>query len=252
MKKLLSYVFLVVATLVFSMASVPAYAEWKLYDDFNSGIIDEDKWARSGGTADITIENGMVKFVHSGPGSGSTWLLPNIDRQKIKGIKATIIFDSCTSDCSPDDECPKDVRGRIGSFIGTEKLNPEYFILTEMCLEPYFENRNTPRLFGQVVRLDYPKGLAWVDTPYWGCFLHENGILPGDVMGVPYTFTMEWTRVGVKYEVEGGGKAQYRWEKTLNIERIRDPNKAFVGIGTRSDSGSGPCTVYFDDVYLKY
>ena len=76
-------------------------------------------------------------------------------------------------------------------------------------------------------------------------------------MGVPYTFTMEWTTKFVKYTVqrqgEGQGVIQYTWDKSLVVKTFTDPLDplVFVGIGTRSDLGGGPCTVYFDDVYVK-
>jgi hypothetical protein len=74
-------------------------------------------------------------------------------------------------------------------------------------------------------------------------------------METPFTLTMEWELSlpqSVTYTVNGQGKIKYNWEKTLKFNKITDPAKAFLGIGTRSNSGGGICTAYFDDVYLKY
>ena len=66
---------------------------------------------------------------------------------------------------------------------------------------------------------------------------------------------MEWTTKDVKYtlqsDVEGLGVINYTWDKSLEIEKMADAGSASVGIGTRSNLGDGPCTIYFDNVYIK-
>ena len=94
------------------------------------------------------------------------------------------------------------------------------------------------------------------DTPFWGELYNVNGGLPQDIMETPYIVTMGWNLSvpqSVTYTVSGRGKIKYNLDKTLlKVTKITDPTKTILGIGTRSDSGGGVCTVYFDDVYLKY
>jgi hypothetical protein len=230
------------------MIITPGYAEWVKYDDFRSTSINLDKWEVDSSSAIISIENGMVKFEHQpGHPNDSSFLIPKINTEKIEGIKVTVIFDSC--DFLPG-ATAKDVRARVACFIGTDKTNP-YIVFSALSVEPYYRNGASPRLHATVER-DALSNYSWIDTPFWGQFLQENGMLPEDVMKVPYTVKMEWDREHIKYTVEGQGAIYYDWERLFKVERIKDPEQAFVGIGTRSNSGAGPCTVYFDNVYVKY
>ena len=112
MKK--SIVFTCIAVLLFGFT---AYAQenWQLYDDFNSGQIDPQKWEIDDSSATITVENGRAKFVHKEEfANDSSWLLVTQNSKTLKGIKATITVESCSGD----------VRARLASFIG--KIGDDY------------------------------------------------------------------------------------------------------------------------------
>ena len=174
-----------------------ANAQWQLYDDFNSGAINPGLWNVVDPSAVISVENGMAKFVHQAAFPNiSSWLMINVDPETIRGIRATVIFDSCDfeypeqANSSPS---PRDVRARLGAFVGEQVDYPDYILYSGINIEPYFNNNDYPRLYGEVPRLDAASGYSWVDTLFWGSFFMEGGMVPEDVMGVPYVFTMEWT-----------------------------------------------------------
>ena len=47
------------------------------------------------------------------------------------------------------------------------------------------------------------------------------------------------------YKVNGVGEIEYELPEDLS-----PTDNYFMGIGTRSANGDGPCVVYFDDVYV--
>ena len=101
-----SLVFLISISLILSFASSAA-ANWQLYDDFNSGSIDTQKWSVDDTSATISIENGEAKFIHnSGHPNDASWLEFNDNPQNIIGIRFKIRVQSCTGD----------VRGRAGGW----------------------------------------------------------------------------------------------------------------------------------------
>jgi len=223
---------------------------WKLYDDFSSGLIDPTKWSVDQSSATITVENGMAKFVHlAGLANDPSWLKIIQNPHKITGIKATVIFDSCTD---PN----KDVRARLGSWVGTDQENPDTVVFSQFAIEPYHNGGDSQRIYGAAQLLDTANSNAYLGQPFWGMFYsNDDTFFPTDIMGVPYTLIMEWTTKDVSYtlqrEVEGLGVINYTWDRSFVVEKIPDPESAFVGIGTRSNLGLGGCTIYFDNVYIK-
>ena len=126
------------STIILTLMIIPAAHGWRLYDNFNSGGIDPAKWSIDQSSAIITVENGMAKFVHqSGHPNDSSWLIPIIKTNKIKGIMATVIFQGCDS---PN----QDVKGRIAANIGPISGDPNTVPLTHLSIEPYFNGGNTP------------------------------------------------------------------------------------------------------------
>jgi hypothetical protein len=238
------------SAIIFTLMIIPVAHGWRLYDNFNSEVIDPAKRTIDTSSANITVENGMAKFVHTGPPNDSSWLIPKIKTQKIRGIKATVIFDSCET---PNQE----VRARLGANMATVRDDPNTLVWSALTMEPYYNEGNTPYIYGQLSLLDVPNTYSWIADLLWGLFDNINGITPQEVMGVPYTFIMEWTPKFVKYTVQkqrqGLGVINYTWDKSFVIEKITDPPLVFVGIGTRTDTDMGgeTCTVYFDDVYVK-
>jgi hypothetical protein len=221
---------------------------WKKYDDFKSSVIDTNKWYIDDSSATISIENGKAKFVHNGGFPGDpAWLKIKKKITNVWGIKATIEFESCNF----ADPAKRDVKAMVGANLGEEAATPTNRVFCSLDLEPYFNNADTPRLYGIINLWDIsvsPNVL--IADLFAGYFLRENGGVAADVIGIPFTVTMEWTTKYVKFTVANEGKATYNFEKTYKVKSFKDPNKAFVGIGTMSSSGGGPCTVCFDDVYV--
>jgi len=221
---------------------------WKPYDNFSSGVIDPNKWDIDDSSATITIDNERAKFVHN-PGfdNDSAWLKIKKNITNVWGIKATVEFESCNF-VNPAN---RDVRARVGANIGAEAATPTNRVYAALNLEPYYNNGDSPRLYGSINVWDTTVNpdVLIIDI-FSGNFSRENGAIAGDVIGIPFTITQEWTAKAVKFTVASEGKATYNYEKTYKVKPITDPNKALVGIGTNSASGGGTCTVYFDDVYV--
>jgi hypothetical protein len=221
---------------------------WKKYDDFNSGVIDLNKWEIDNTSATISIENGKAKFVHTPglPGNNS-WLKIKKQITNVWGIKATIQFESCTAP-APD---YTDVKARVGAMIGMEALDPANRLWASLGIEPYYQNDTSPRLYGfiDVFHL-IPSPDSLITYLFETYFPRETGAVPGDVIGIPLTITQQWTAKSVKFIVKDKGKATYNYDKTYKVKPITDADRTLVAIGTESDSGLGTCTVYFDDVYV--
>jgi len=242
------------SAIIFALTFIPtAYGSggWKLYDDFNSGSIDPTKWGIDQSSATITVENGMLKFVHlAGHPADPSWLAIIQNPHRITGLRATVIFDSC-------EEPNKDVDARIQSFLGNDQDDPDTILSSQLSITPYYLGGNNPKTYGTLVLLDRANSYAYSGTPFWSQFyVYDGTFLPADVMGVPYTLIMEWTKKDVSYtlrrEVEGLGEINYTWDRSFVLEKFPDAQSgAFVAIGTRSNLGHGGCTVYFDNVYIK-
>jgi hypothetical protein len=228
-----------------------AYAQtyiWKKYDDFSSGVIDITKWDIDDSSATITIENGRAKFVHNpGFANDSAWLKVIKKNTNIWGIKATVEFESCNF----ADPTERDVRARIGANIGTEAATPTNRVYAALNLEPYYNNGDSPKLHGFINVWDtIPNPDVSVRDIFSCNFPREDGAVPADFIGIPFTITQEWTAKSVKFTVLDQGKATYNYDKTYKVKPITDPDMVLVGIGTSSNSGGGTCTIYFDDVYV--
>ena len=59
--------FILVAVILITL-SIPVLsfgADWELYDDFSSGILDSQKWVNISSVSTVSIENGQLKLVHN-------------------------------------------------------------------------------------------------------------------------------------------------------------------------------------------
>jgi hypothetical protein len=244
---LILFVAFVVGVLIVNSVSAQTYV-WKKYDDFNSGVIDTNKWDIDNSSAAISIENGKAKFVHN-PGfpGDSAWLKIKKKQTNVRGIKATIQFESCTF----ADPANRDVRARVGANIGAEATTPTNRVFSSLGLEPYYNNGDSPRLYGfiNVWDTNVSPDVIIADR-FYGYFPREAGEVAADVIGIPFTITEQWTAKSVKFMIASEGTATYNFDKTYKIKPYTDPTKALVGIGTVSNSGAGTCTVYFDDVWV--
>ena len=212
----------IIALLTFTFAT-SSFAGWELYDDFNSGIFNPQKWSVGNPSADITVENGRAKFIHkSGIPNVSSYLTLIQDPVNILGIKATVFIASCTGD----------VRTRIAANIGNVGEN---HVWTGFQLQPGEE-----KIYTNAGLEGPPPTYTWVNDLHYAQFQK-----PIVVTGTDINLTMAFSNDKITYEVEGRGKISYKYATPI------DPTtNTFRAIGTRSTNGDGPCTVYIDDVYV--
>ena len=202
---------------------ISVHAGWDLYDDFNSGSIDPQKWSIKNSSADITVENGRAKFIHKiGIPNDSSYLTVLQDPANILGIKATVFIASCSGD----------VRTRVAANSGQVGEN---HVWTALQLQPSME-----RIYTSSGLEGPPPSYNWVNDLHYAQFKR-----PIVVTGTTFNLTLEFSSKKITYEVDGLGKIAYKYATPL------DPTtNTFRAIGTRSTNGDGPCTVYFDDVYV--
>jgi hypothetical protein len=222
-----SLLFIIVISLILSLSST-VRAGWQLYDDFNSGTtIDTQKWSIDDSSATISIVSGEAKFVHnSGFPNDSSWLQIIDNPQSIIGIRTKIRVESCTGD----------VWGRAGGWVGKIGENPLWSAISTDSDEGYISfnvELNTPS-----PNYDSIYSLFWVA-------FHAVWDTPRDITGK--TFTLEWifTPNDITGKTDSDGEIVFKYP-----ERVLPYADSFKGIGTRSRLGNGPCTIYFDDVYV--
>ena len=222
MKKYL--IFIILMALILSVSSTVS-AGWQLYDDFGSPTIDTQKWAVDNSSASISIENGEAKFVHNaGHPNDSSWLRIIANPENIVGIRAKIRIQSCTGD----------VRGRIAGFVGK---------IGENGLFSGVQARTDRGRIETYVSVEKPNYEYLYDL-FFGTF-HSNFNNPFDITGNTYTIEWMFSPNEVNGTVEGQGKINFKYS-----DRVSPHESSLKGIGTRSSAGNGPCTIYFDDVYV--
>lgn len=203
-----------------------AHAGWQLYDNFNSGTtIDEGKWSIDNSSAIISIENGELKFKHlNGYPQDNSWLII-IDRpETINGIRATMRVESCTGD----------VRGRIGGIIGQIGENKVWSTARIRAIYGRIETN--------AVLLD--PNYDYISDIFFGVFKY-NWEEPFDITN--QNFTVEWWFSPEKTVARTDAFGDIMYEYDVPISTTTDH---FRAIGTRSNSGEGPCNFYFDDIYV--
>jgi len=220
MKKILIVCFIVGIVFAFSTNS---YAGWELYDDFNSGQIDTQKWEIQESSTAITVENGRVKFVHQeGNANDNSWLIIIQNPETVIGIKAEITVVSCQGD----------VRARVSGYAGKIGVNNIWSSLQFKASDQ--------RIYSEAGLEGPPPNLTWGGNLFWVRYPE-----PIAMLGNTFNCKMMFENDKITYEVAGLGKMTYRYSSPKNPADI-----FFRGVGTKSENGDGPCTVYFDDVYV--
>ncbi len=220
MKK--STLFAYILGLLFGLTA-NCHAGWQLYDDFNSGQIVPEKWGIDDSSASITVENSRVKFVHQeGHPNDSSWLKIIQNPETVMGIKAKITVSSCSGD----------VRARMTSFTG--KIGNNY-VYSHCALRP-----DRGYISSGLAVLESAPDYVYKGDFFWGHFK-----APSVIHNTPYTLSMIFSLKNATYAVDGQGELEFTFPYTLS-----PTDDFFKGIGTRSTSGTGTCTVYFDDVYI--
>lgn len=218
---------LIVLFICFGVTS-SALADWELYDDFSSGSIDLTKWGIDDSSAAISVENGQAKFVHRLNTAGdNAWLrFPSGVRDTIIGIRADVRIQSYTGD----------VRPRLGAYFG--KVDNDDYVWSAIQARPYNG------------RIEYYSGIErrpsndWILNLVWGTFIN-HWQSPIDITGKTFVLEILYEDQKVTYKSESQGK--YVFTPRENFLATDDH---FKGIGTRSNTSDGSCTVYFDNVYV--
>jgi hypothetical protein len=225
MKKFIPFLVVIAMVATMIVFSVEAQADWILYDNFNSGYIDPNRWTIDASSAFISIKNGKAKFEHvQGYPNDSAWLGIKKNPETVKGIKARVTVASCTGD----------VQARIGGFIG--KWDDSY-VFDELTLQGSIAS---PRIYGNLAAIGDPPNYPFVHNLFYGEFIR-----PVEILYHTFTLTMTFSDEEVEYKVSGLGEIEHELPEDLSPTDIH-----FKGIGTRSPLGNGPCVVYFDDVYI--
>jgi len=68
---------------------------------------------------------------------------------------------------------------------------------------------------------------------------------PISKQNIPYTLSMIFSLDEMTCDIDGVGAVEYAYPAPLS-----KTGDNFKAIGTRSNTGSGTCTVYIDDVYI--
>ncbi|MBW2183281.1 MAG: hypothetical protein JRF49_05370 [Deltaproteobacteria bacterium] len=243
MKKTLISLFVIGIITLFTAG---AYAEWKLYDDFENytdiqDMIDSGKWNISEddqAIANFTIEDGRLKIVHlAGNPNDSAWAQIIKNPHKWKGIKATIEVESWEGGA----------RARICADIGTLRENLDYLVWYTMRLRNAWSDSlqdYVPNVSGLATVGEISEGWDW----QYDIFYTNLGWNKQTIVGVPHKLVAAFNPNSIKFKVkEPDNLGQVKYEFTEKIDELEEP---FRGIGTRTNDDAGTCVVYFDDVYV--
>lgn len=193
-------------------------AGWVLYDDFSSGALDDTKWKYGNPASTVSIENEQLKLEHKiGFPDQSGWVRV-AQPENYKGIRATFRVESCTGD----------VRVRFGAQPGVTQND---------ILWTSFTIRTTTQTIDTYT--GYVNSL--VDDQY------AHFMKPQTIIGKTFTLSLFFPNNNeISYEVNDQGKI------TKKLETVFTPNAdfAFLGVGTKSTNGDGPCVAYVDDIYV--
>jgi hypothetical protein len=202
-------------------------AGWQLYDDFNTGTtFDARKWTVRDDSAVISLENGEAKFVHQpNYANVSSWLQIIANPQNITGIRMKIRIGQCVNG---------DIRGRAAGYVG--KTGGNY--IWSAARARYDRGRIETYATLLTPNDDYLKDVFFSAFKY-------NWQQPFDISN--QNFIVEWmfSPEDVTVKTDQFGEIIFEYAAPL-----APSDKTFKGIGTRSSNGDGPCTFYFDDIYV--
>jgi hypothetical protein len=137
-------------------------------------------------------------------------------------IKATVMVDSCTGD----------VRTRLAAYLASLEEN---HVWSGIQLQPSMD-----RIYTSTGLEGPAPNYEWVMNLHYAQYRQ-----PMTITGKTFTVSMLYEEGKITYEVLDHGKIVF-----VNDSSESPPTDFFRAIGTRSSNGDGPCTVYFDDVYI--
>jgi hypothetical protein len=205
----------------------PAEGGWTLYDDFESGEIDDTKWSVDDSSADISTENGKARFIHKpGRANDSAWLTFPVP-EDIKAIKVDVGFSYCSGDIKVR-LCGSQYEDGQGKYVW-QQLQLKYdggeldFWLGAQ--DPSANNEHYP-----IFDADFERPVPASPT---GLVLFSDFSLPVLSAGANSAGSMSFSPAD-------------------GLSPNKNEKHSFKGFGTYSEKGMGPCTVYFDNVYVRY
>ncbi len=224
-----SFLTVILATFLLTLA-IPAQAqEWVLYDDFSSGAIDPAKWSADSGGA-TTVVDGQVRL--ECPVGVRKVDLTFTNPAEIAAIRATVTIESAA----------EDVRAAVNGFIGMLGENPVWF-----------SNELRPiRSDGPSTRYSLDLLTPAPDNAWIGSFVSSSANYPGIVIGQPYVLTFYADLVAPQFSVDGQGSLT----RTLATP-FTEPTDPWMALRARNYTNSageyiGSVTALFDDVYVIY
>jgi hypothetical protein len=216
----------IIATIALLPAEGYSKPTWMLYDDFNSGVID-DRWTVIALSGDIYPWEGMARFDHIPPPNPGdiNLLLINMNPgqlRKIKGIRVTVRVDWCTG---------YPMAG-IGAYIG--KVG-EYYVFDHIYLHPGAKPQ-------QIISCGLPLFELPPPVTIWGSLFNGEFGDPGQIIENTFTITIMFSEKSMMYEVSGLGTIIR--ELPQKLDPTDNYFRALVTVA------NGNATVYFDDVYI--
>lgn len=241
----------IVTVVLFVCFPLTSFAEWVLYDNFNSGVINANKWNQdtSGLTGAIVVENGAAKFIQDkGIINDSSWLIFKKSPEKIKAIRARVKIASNQIN----------VFCRIGGYLGEdEDGNPLWH---QIRLRSY---QNDTDDYYQAVEFtasyldanDTNVSLQDLATGGFKRPLSGTYEVPDDLTGEWVTLEIHFNRKALSYGVVNMNNWITSSIAAEEVKKITNPDFIFKGIGVRAVNTAEPgqtCTVYFDNVWVLY
>lgn len=228
MKKLGQLCILLILFAALTPLNLSAQPGWVLYDDFESGTIDETKWSIDDSAAGISVVDGEAKFEHYTGTSGDSAWLTFPEPGEIKAIKVTVRVVSSSGS----------IRARIGAWTAQdEDGNP---VWQSMSVRP--EDEVLVYWDGVLDKDSYATLYKRVDSE-----MEDEG---GSVIGQTYTFEMNL--MPFEMIVAGCEEVGIQQIKLSSNSSLSDYTDLFAGIGTRSYDDDASMIVFFDDVYVLY
>jgi hypothetical protein len=199
-------------------------AGWVLYDDFSSGAIDTQRWSVDDSSATITVENERAKFVHQiDHAEDSAYMRFEQSPASILGIKADVLIESCDGD----------VMASLSGYSG--KIEDDH-VTSGLKVQP---GTGKQRIYA-TADLEAPD-YTLLQKLHYAQF--QRPII--DMIGVTFNLALVFSSDKITYEVDGLGKIVYKYATA-----VAPATNDFKALRTRSSNGEGPCTVYFDNVYV--
>ena len=225
MKKSTGLSVIVVALLLAIILVLPikGYADWVLYDDFESSEIDWLLWDPygdwTGAIGERYIENGKLKIIlDTGPANSKFGLSFKQYTEEIKAIRASVNIVSCTGD------------GRV-------KIRGDWIY-------------DYPNEFQQAINIWGAEERIVTWREYYNSETEEDIFIsrlssenPVNIIGKQFVVTIWFLSSKLDFAVRGLGRIRY-------VEEMTNPLERHYNIDVRSYDGGGTCTAYFDDIEI--